>query len=282
MQNIPWWAKILAKIVLSRFPFRYEIWQGLRIFRCGQMDDSDYAISVFNNHAGKAGVIKSLYGKTILELGPGDSVATAIIAASYGARAILVDVGKFARRDVLMYKKLVKKITDLGLSPPNLSECRNLDMILDICGARYMTNGLASLAQIKDGSIDFIFSNAVLEHVRKSELLETMKECRRILSQNGICSHYIDLRDHLDNALNNLRFSEWLWESKLFVKSGFYTNRIRYRDMLKIFSNAGFSYEVIELTRWPGMPTPRHKLASAFRNLPVEELCVSEFSVLLW
>jgi len=47
-----------------------------------------------------------------------------------------------------------------------------------------------------------------LEHIRKKEFVDTIIETKRILKPNGICSHEIDLRDHLNESLNNLRFSE--------------------------------------------------------------------------
>lgn len=98
------------------------------------------------------------------------------------------------------------------------------------------------------GSIDFIWSQAVLEHIRKSEFLDTMLELHRILRPNGVCSHVVDLKDHLGGALNNLRFSEKLWESNFMASSGFYTNRIRYSEMLDIFHQAGFSVEVVNVS----------------------------------
>ena len=57
-------------------------------------------------------------------------------------------------------------------------------------------------------------------------------------------SHQIDLRDHLGGGLNNLRFSDSLWESNFFVKSGFYTNRISFDKMISIFENISFKYEI--------------------------------------
>ena len=278
--KIPWWGKIGAKIFLSRFPIGYAFWQRLGLFRHGRMDTSDYAIRVFNSHAERIEPA-NLRGKTVLELGPGDSIATAIIAAAHGACAILVDAGTFVRSDITPYLELSQILTKQGLSSIDLSDCQTVDDILARCGARYMPDGLKSLAQIESESVDLIFSQAVLEHVRKKEFLETMQECRRILKSNGICSYQVDLRDHLDSALNNLRFSEQVWESEFITKSGFYTNRIRYSQMLDLFDKAGFKVEVVGLQQWDALPTPQRKLAKEFRGLPVKELCVFVFDVVL-
>jgi hypothetical protein len=53
---IPWWFKIMAKIILSRLPFSYKVWQRLGIFRHGYMDQSSYALHVFNEHVSRAGL----------------------------------------------------------------------------------------------------------------------------------------------------------------------------------------------------------------------------------
>ncbi|MDO8723776.1 MAG: class I SAM-dependent methyltransferase [Syntrophales bacterium] len=245
------------------------------------MDTSEYAIRVFNGHAEKIGLTNRLCGKTMLELGPGDSIATAIIAASHGARAILVDAGAFVSADIAPYHELVQVLIKQGLPTFDLSVCRTIDEILAHCGARYMTEGLTSLAQIESESVDLIFSQAVLEHLSKREFGQTMQECRRILRPNGICSHQVDLRDHLGDALNNLRFSERVWESEFFAKSGFYTNRIRYNQMLQLFSDAGFAVEVTDVQHWSVLPTTRCKLALEFKDLSDVELCVAGFDVLL-
>ena len=168
-----------------------------------------------------------------------------------------------------------------GLKAPDLSQTKSLTDFLSKCNARYFTDGINSLRKIPSESVDFIFSQAVLEHVRKAEFSEMMREMRRIIKPDGVCSHSVDLKDHLGGALNNLRFSEPLWESDFMAKSGFYTNRIRFDDMLNIFSNEGFLVDIISVERWEELPTPRSRMTKKFRNLSDEQLLVSDFVVVL-
>jgi len=86
------------------------------------------------------------------------------------------------------------------------------------------------LAQIPTEGIDFCFSNAVLEHVDKSDFSRMVKELFRVLKPGGASSHRVDLKDYLGGGLNHLRFSENRWEGKLFKSSGFYTMRTDSRD----------------------------------------------------
>src|SRR5882672_391233 len=97
---IPWWGKTGAKIVLSRLPLDYRVWQRVGIFKHGQMDTGAYSLGVFNMHVEFAQLTGRLQGRTLVELGPGDGIATALLAAAHGARAILVDTGAYVRADL--------------------------------------------------------------------------------------------------------------------------------------------------------------------------------------
>jgi SAM-dependent methyltransferase len=129
--------------------------------------------------------------------------------------------------------------------------------------------------------VDFIMSQAVLEHVRRREFVDVVQHLRRVLRPDGVCSHRVDLKDHLSDALNNLRFSERVWESTFMAGSGFYTNRIRYSEMLQLFRRAAFDVEVVNVDRWARLPTPRGRLSEPFRHLSDEDLRVSGFDVVL-
>ena len=53
---IPWWAKICAKIVLSRTPIRYRTWRRLGFFVHGNMDSPEYAYEVVTSHLRRTGI----------------------------------------------------------------------------------------------------------------------------------------------------------------------------------------------------------------------------------
>ena len=141
--------------------------------------------------------------------------------------------------------------------------------------------GVRSLAHLPANSVDFCFSNAVLEHVPKRDLALVAAELFRVLNRNGICVHRVDLKDHLGGGLNNLRFSDATWEGKLLRSSGFYTNRIRFGEMLALFERAGLECHLPRVIRWEKLPTPRVKLNASFRQLPDEDLLVNDFDVVL-
>lgn len=279
---IPWYVKIAAKLVLSRLPVGYNIWRKLNLFAHGTMHKPDFAYSVFRNYFERSHFSRKPGGFVAMEVGPGDSLLSAIVATAHGASGCyLVDAGAFASEDLSAYRDMGAYLRSRNLTVPAMDNVFSLTEVLESCNAVYSTQGLSSLRDIPSGSVDFIWSQAVLEHIRRHALLETMRELRRIVRPDGVCSHRIDLKDHLGGALNNMRFATRLWEADWMAQSGFYTNRLRYSEMIELFREAGFSVEVLATGRWQAVPTPRTSMAKEFHGLSDEDLLVKEFDVLL-
>ncbi|MBI2069097.1 MAG: methyltransferase domain-containing protein [Elusimicrobia bacterium] len=278
INKIPWWGKIAAKVILSRVPFGYRFWKALRLFQHGAMERPAYAYEIFMRHFKRFGRPEFVG----LELGPGDSLFSALIASATGSTSYyLVDMAYYAQQQPRAYLRMAQYLKEKGMKTPDLQNTSGLEEILDSCGATYKTAGLESLREIPTNSVDFIWSQAVLEHVKRADFSGLMKELRRIIRQDGLCSHRIDLRDHLGGGINHLRFSEKIWESDFISCSGFYTNRMPYSEMLSCFKTAGFGVEIVSLDRRDALPISKKKLDQKFRNLTEEELCVQGFDVLL-
>ena len=279
---MPWYLKVLAKMVLARLPFGYSLFRRVGIFRHGAMDSVDYALGVFRGHhqlAVQRGLGKSFVA---LEIGPGDSVASAILARSAGAsETILVDAGPFATRDMSFYRGVATTAREHGYAVPEKLRFESLEALLDSCSACYLATGLDTFRDLASGSIDFIWSHAVLEHVRAAQFPELIEQTFRVLKPGGFASHRVDLRDHLGGALNNLRFSDRVWESRLMAGSGFYTNRIRYREMIDEFRRVGFFVEVLLVEKWSALPVSRQAMSGRFQRVSDDDLLVQGFEVFL-
>jgi hypothetical protein len=281
-QHVPWWAKIHLKLALSRIPVDYRFWQRLELFKHGKMDQPEYAWNIFQSHFQAAGIPAGANGYVALELGPGDSLFSALVANACGAAStILADVGPFARHDLKPYHAMAEFLSKRGLCVPDISNANSIEEVLKACNAQYVTAGLGALRSIPDKSVDFIWSQAVLEHVRRADFAATMRELSRIMKPTGVASHSIDLKDHLGGALNNLRYPEARWEADWMARSGFYTNRIRYAEMLDIFRCQGYTVEVVQKISWDSMPTPITRMQPQFAGLDCADLSVSDFCVLL-
>ena len=278
---VPWWGRIGAKLILSRIPAGYSLWRRLNLFAHGQMHRPEYALRIFREHFGRSGLRAGL-PFVALELGPGDSLASALVTAAHGAtRTYLVDAGDFATADPVVYREMARYLRMQGLMPPELEAGADRAGLLSVTRASYGTAGLESLRQIPSQSVDFIWSNAVLEHIRRADFTDFIAQTRRILRPGGSCSHQIDLRDHLGGALNNLRISSRCWERQWMANSGFYTNRLRKSQILQIFAASGFAAEVVATQRWDALPTARDAFAPEFKHFDAEDLLVSGFAVVL-
>lgn len=282
IKGIPWWIKLGAKIVLSRLPFDYRRWAALGLFQHGHMVDPEYALGVFRSHFDRVEFSAKQQAFTCLELGPGDSLLSAPVVHAFGAQCCyLVDSGNFASREMAPFHNLLDLLVAEGKDVTDLRGASGWSDVLSRCNARYLVGGPDALSAIPDDSVDFIWSQAVLEHVRKRDFVKTMQELRRILRPGGCCSHTVDLTDHFNGQLNNLRFSEMRWESPLFADSGFYTNRIRFSEMTAIFESAGFKIAQISCKNWEKLPTARRLLDANFSKLTDKELLTYGFDVVL-
>jgi SAM-dependent methyltransferase len=246
------------------------------------MDNPLTAFAVYEMHCRAAG-FGDRTGYTTLELGPGDSALTALFARAAGAKAsILVDQSELATSRLDLFKTAAEMLARERIVAPDLSGVSTMEDVLARLNCRYMTGGLDSLRALPDGAVDFVFSNAVIEHVRKARFLETARELYRVMSADGVASHWIDYRDHLDMKLNNLRFSEPVWESDFMVNSGFYTNRIPAAKICALFKEAGFSVEVRDTSLWPGgLPTPQRAMSEPYASMAKDSLMVMSNWLLL-
>ncbi|MGC2411821.1 MAG: methyltransferase domain-containing protein [Stellaceae bacterium] len=281
--DLPWWAKIILKMILTRLPVPRAWWRRIGVFRHGCLaDDVERRGADFLGHVARYRALAAAPPRRIVEIGPGDSVAGALWAKAHGAdETWLIDVGRFALEDPAHYRAVIGCIARHGLDPPVLAPPGGIASVLTASGAVYRTDGLSAFAALPDESIDFVFSQAVLEHLPLGQFDRFLGESFRVLRPGGVSSHMIDLRDHLGGALNHLRFSRRFWEWSAVSRSGFYTNRLSYSQICRIAEEAGFIVSTAHLLRWSALPTPRSALDREFQALPDEELAIAGFTLVL-
>jgi hypothetical protein len=273
VKYIPWQLKFAAKLVLSRLPINYQVWKRAGIFDLGGMNRPQYALDVFRRHFTSAVFARKEQDFTALELGPGDSQFSGLVARTFGAaHTYLIDVGPFASTNLEHFRKTAAYLNQVELHPPDLRTCSTFREAAIACGLEYLTDGIASLRSIPSGSVDFVWSHATLAHIRHDELLPTLIELRRVQRLDGIGSHHTGFGSVLGGGKNDVRFSERVWESRFIAKSGFYTNRIHCEELLRLFRIAGFAPEIVRRTYWKTLPIPRDKMAAPFRTLPEQDL----------
>ena len=269
-----WRLKIFLKIIFSRLKVPYRLWKKFNIFKHGNMEDFEYSRKIFEGHFFDMQNIKKIRNPVIMEIGPGDSLFSMVYSRKFTKGKIyFLDVDDFASKDLNLYFRLQKKLEKENYFSLEKSEkFKSFNQILNFYNAKYIINGLEGLKEIKDNSIDYMFSHSVMEHVRKYELDNLIKEMFRVLKPGGVISHNINYKDHLGESLNNLRFSEKIWESNFFANSGFYTNRIPAVEMHQYFKKIGFNLVVEEFGRWDQLPINRNNLSKEFKKFTDDEL----------
>jgi SAM-dependent methyltransferase len=201
--------------------------------KTGGTDNARYCYGVFMRHlcyAHRAGMTK--VPEVVAELGPGDSLGTGLawlIAGS--ARYLAFDVRRYATtaRNLQVFDALVdlfraradvpgsdefpemKPALDTLAFPHEMLPTAHLDRSLD--AARLVRIRLAlqdteagssgpiayvapwdDATNVREKSVDLIFSQAVMEHVEDVD--HTYAMCKRWLKPEGMISHQIDFRSH--------------------------------------------------------------------------------------
>jgi hypothetical protein len=280
--KIPWRLKMTAKLVFARLPVSHDVWRKLGIFRLGRSDavwtrEKTFAaasLEMARQHLGRA-------PEAVLELGPGDSFATALCSAAAGVKKIwLVDVGDFATVDVEKYRALVEELDAAAPGFAARVDLSSREAMLRSINARYLTNGLAAFDEIET-EIELALSLKVLEHISRADFHPLMTRLFGICRARSLQRHIVDLHDHLGCSLNNLRFPEAFWEHPLVSRSGFYTNRLRFSEIVQMSEDAGHTASVRHAYVWDRPPVRRAKLAPRFRDFSDADLKVCAFDLIL-
>ena len=277
-----WALKIILKIIFSRLNIPYSLWKKFNIFKHGEMESFEYSKKIFELHFKEMSKVKKIDNPVIMEIGPGDSLFSMVYSRKYSEEKFyFLDINDFASKDLNLYFKLQKKLEEDNYFPKKKKrKIESFEALLKNYNAKYLISGIESLKTIEDSSVDYIFSHSVIEHVRKYELDTLIYEMYRILKPKGVISHNINYKDHLDESLNNLRFSEKLWESDFFANSGFYTNRIPAVEIHRLFRDKGFKLTNENFGKWRKLPIKRNKINKIFNKFSDLELAIPTSSFL--
>lgn len=234
-----------------------------------------YCYSVYLRHrvlAGRLGFTQ--VPRSVVELGPGDSLGIGLMALLTGAeRYWAIDAVRHASpaTNVQVFDGLVELLNQRAPIPTGggCAEVRPVladfafpralfpDDLLARClqpervralrdqllggGEGPQVHYLApwgALDGIDDGSVDWVFSQAVLEHVDK--LPETYQQVARCLRPGGWMTHQIDFRCH-DTAREwngHLRYPDWLW-ALMRGNRPWFVNRVSCTRHLQLLADAG-------------------------------------------
>lgn len=267
-----------------------------------------YCYSIWLRHlvmAHKHGLLAE--PKVVAELGPGDSLGIGLSALLSGAdRLYAVDVGRYAstQRNIEVFDELVElfrrrePIPDEAEFPEAMPALTSYEFPSHILGDRRLGRALrqdriAAIRKsilglddecedkityivgyredsIKEGYVDIIFSQAVLEHVDNIQSAYTAM--RRWLKPGGFISHQIDFRCH-DTSLEwngHWRYSDFSWRL-IRGRRHYFINRQPHSAHIDLMEENGFRVVCDDAVKGPA-GISASKLSSRFKDLSGEDL----------
>jgi hypothetical protein len=127
--------------------------------------------------------------------------------------------------------------------------------------------------------MDLIISNNTFEHIYLEPLRLLLDQLTKLMSRNGLMSHFIDMSDHFEHGdkkisiYNFLKFNKSQW--KLIDNKIQPQNRLRFIDYLELHNQTG--WEILFTETRPGDVNELReiKLSKEFRNYSAKDLAVS-------
>ena len=213
-------------------------------------------------------ILTALRDKTVVELGPGDTMATALYFLAHGAaRVVCFDRFKLvmdSAKNTLIARQVIST-----LSEPQRHLLQTI-LCFDDCGKvrgnpsrlQHLYSRNENIA-LENESADIIVSNAVLEHVQDLDAL--FASMQRILKPGGIMVHAADLKSHglhHTTALDFLTIPETLWKCLTFYRGA--PNRKRKTDYENLLARHGFEFTFFKVTS----RIPREEIAAFQKGYP--------------
>ena len=199
---------------------------------CGYAIDYILAYERFLGYFGLPAV-----GTTILELGPGRNFGPQLVMADRGAKMILADLylTGFGRP----YHPALYRTLNARLPSP----CRLLEVAqegYDATPLVLLHEPAEALRSVESGSVDFVYSNATLEHV--FDVARTAQETARVMREGGVAAHQIDLRYHFHDfqrPLDHLVVDDDEFLAEATASRWICGNRLRSIEFIGHFESAG-------------------------------------------
>lgn len=293
-----WKIKVLIQFVLAHLPFGEQINHWLQLLNAGDGGKLQVRIDAIGAGLRRLIEVRPIEGAVIVEVGTGwDALPTIMLYAAGAMRIHTYDHVRHLRADMVM-AAIRKLLTDPDLlsqylaCPASLiterlgralAACETgLSSFFAATGIVYNAPADALNTGLPDRSVDIYYSYTVLEHVPEFVAQGISREARRLVKQDGVYYAAIWLHDQYSgfdkriNAVNFLRYPEWLWA--LMVKNKIsYMNRLRERDFLDMLEKQ--DAEILKVTSILNPENVQHvksmKIDKRFANYSPEELAVT-------
>jgi SAM-dependent methyltransferase len=298
-----WKIKVLIQFLLSKFSKGEKINYILqRINKSHNEDKIMERIVDLLKSMKKINKQIPLKGATVVEIGTGWEPICSVLLYLMGVkichtydhvRHVRPHLAKMLVRIIDDNLDEISKITSISLSTlkkrvSKLKIHSNLDDYFLSANIVYHAPGDASRTDLEEGSVDLVYSHAVLEHVSKKTVYDLTLESKRVLKKTGIAYHLIGEHDHYSDydkkisKVNFLKYSEFWWS--FFIKNKIsYHNRLREKNFLSIFKECNAKIVCLENKTEPNdINILRNmKIDNSFNGMSYEELAIYETELIM-
>lgn len=229
--------------LLSNIPFLYSIWDNSR--PTGRAFSGKYVKSIWKYHFDNYKKFKKKYEGvplTVAEFGTGASLGTLISAIKDGVKKVIgLDLIPYAN-NYKLNKKIIDELIPYEEEPIlNKSLCNEVENLSN----QSLNRRIKYLAPYDEkklpftGSIDFIFSHSVLEHV--DDIKSAYGGMFELLKKGGIMSHKIDHSSHAITRSWNGHYAlnKFFWKI-IRGNKPYLLNRLTPSDHKRIILQSGF------------------------------------------
>ncbi len=298
-----WKIKVLIQFFLSKLPMGEKINYLLqRVNKSHNEEKIKERIVGLLKAMRKINEYIPLEGATVVEIGTGWEPICFVLLYLMGVKIchtydhvshVRYNLVKMLVRSIENQLDKISKITSISLSVlgkrlSKLKKSSNLDDFFSRANSTYHAPGDASRTGLEEGSVDLVYSHAVLEHVPKKVIYDLTMESKRVLKRSGIAYHLIGLHDHYVSfdkkitKVNFLKYPEFLWS--FFVKNKIsYHNRLREKQFLNIFEECGAKVVWLENKTDPNDINflRNMKIDKSFHGMSYEELAIYQTELII-
>jgi len=243
-----------------------------------------------------------LEGATVVEIGTGWEPICSILLYLMGVkvchtydhvRHVRYNLAEMLVGNIENQLDEISKISSISVSvlEERLSKLKtspNLNDFLSRANIIYHAPADASRTGLEEGSVDLVYSYAVLQAVPEKVIYDLTMESKRVLKRSGIAYHVIGLHDPYAGFYKNitkvnfLKYPEFLWS--FFVKNKIsYHNRLREKQFLDIFKECGAKIVWLESKTNPNdINSLRNmKIDKSFHGMSYEELAIYRTEIII-
>jgi hypothetical protein len=222
----------------------------------------------------------SVEGAHVLELGPGDNLASGFALLAAGAQSYTAldrFEGNYTTPEAKNWYRAVQQAWSSSFPELPWPEWLRADSFPEGYSDRVEAINSSIEAANVQRRFQVVCSYQVGEHINEVSRFASLTA--GTLVPDGVAIHRVDFGPHdrwtrYEDPLTFLRFSPWLW-SAMGSNRG-YPNRVRHHEFLRALTDAGLNVDCVDRNSYPSSRVRMERVHRKFREMPIESVLTSD------